>query len=113
MTRTSIATVLAVLLVAALCVFFLPGCGNVQLKGDSMTAAEMSTTDAFNATQRAEKDANIPNWTKAYLDENFKQWRCFVWSAKKDTTWGPKLPEESGFPVVAPLGGLTPAKAGG
>lgn len=25
---------------------------------------------------------------------HYKQWRCFVRSAKKDTTWGPKLEGE-------------------
>ena len=96
------ATIVILVVLCVLTVLGLSGCGNVTLKGDSMTAAEISTQDAFNAAQRAVKDPNIPNWTKAYLDENFKQWRCFVWSAKKDVTWGPKLPEESGFPVVAP-----------
>ena len=35
-----------------------------------------------------------PEWQKAYLEENFKQWRFFVRSARKDET-GPKLPAES------------------
>jgi hypothetical protein len=81
-------------LVLVLAILTVAGCGNVTLKGDSMTAAEMSTLDAFNASQRAGADPNMPHWTQVYLDENFKQWRCFVWSAKKDVTWGPKLPEE-------------------
>jgi hypothetical protein len=72
----------------------LAGCGNVYLSGDAMTCTEMSVADAFNAAQRAETDANIPNWTKSYLDENFKQWRSYLRSAKKDMTWGPQLPEE-------------------
>lgn len=59
-----------------------------------MTCTEMSAVDAFNAAQRAEADANLPNWTKCYLDENFKQWRSYVRSAKADMTWGPQLPEE-------------------
>jgi hypothetical protein len=81
-------------LVLVLAILTVAGCGNVTLKGDAMTAAEVSTLDAYNASQRAGADPNIPHWTQVYLDENFKQWRCFVWSAKKDVTWGPKLPEE-------------------
>ena len=81
-------------LMLVLVVIGLAGCGNVTLKGEAMTSAEISTLDAFNASQRAGADPNIPHWAQVYLDENFKQWRCFVWSAKKDVTWGPKLPEE-------------------
>ena len=81
-------------LVLVLAILTVAGCGNVTLKGDSMTAAEVSTLDAYNASQRAGADPNMPHWTQVYLDENFKQWRCFVWSAKKDTAWGPKLPSE-------------------
>jgi hypothetical protein len=47
----------------------------------------------------------MPHWTKVYLDENFKQWRCFVWSAKKDATWGPKLPEEKTAAPATKAGG--------
>jgi hypothetical protein len=35
-----------------------------------------------------------PAWEKAYLEENFKQWRFFVRSARKEETWGPKLEGE-------------------
>ena len=95
-------------LILVLVLIVLAGCGNVTLTGDSMTAAETSTLDAFNASQRAGADPNMPHWAQVYLDENFKQWRCFVWSAKKDTAWGPKLPSESA------TGGPAPGtKAGG
>jgi hypothetical protein len=87
------------LLVAAM----LAGCGNVWLSGDAMTVTENSCTDAYNAAQRADKDANIPNWNKVYLDENFYQWRSYVRAAKANATWGPKLPQETGFPVIAPV----------
>ena len=92
-------------LVLVLAILTVAGCGNVTLKGDSMTAAEMSTLDAFNASQRAGADPNMPHWTQVYLDENFKQWRCFVWSAKKDVTWGPKLPEEKTAAPATKAGG--------
>ena len=88
------ATIVILVVLAVLAVLAIPGCGNVTLKGDAMISAEASTLDAFNASRRAGADPNIPHWTKVYLDENFKQWRCFVWSAKKDITWGPKLPSE-------------------
>lgn len=81
--------VLAVLAGAALV-----GCGNVYLQNDGLTAAETSTLDAFGAAQRAAADPAVPEWEKAYLDENFKQWRCFVRSARKDLAWGPKLNDE-------------------
>ena len=68
------------------------GCGNVQLRGEALTAAETSAMDAFQAARRAETE---PAWQKAYLEENFKQWRSFVRSARKDETWGPALPAES------------------
>jgi len=88
-----------------LVVIALAGCGNVTLKGDSMTAAEVSTLDAYNASQRAGADPNMPHWAQVYLDENFKQWRCFVWSAKKDVTWGPKLPSEKTEAPATKAGG--------
>ena len=93
------------MLVLVLVVIGLAGCGNVTLKGDSMTAAEVSTLDAYNASQRAGADPNIPHWTQVYLEENFKQWRCFVWSAKKDVTWGPKLPAEKTAAPATKAGG--------
>ena len=92
-------------LVLVLAILTVAGCGNVTLKGDAMTAAEVSTLDAYNASQRAGADPNMPHWTQVYLDENFKQWRCFVWSAKKDVTWGPKLPEEKTAAPATKAGG--------
>jgi len=81
----------------------LPGCGNVELRGDAMTAAETSVGDAYNATNRAASDADCPLWTKLYLDENFVQWRSYVRSARRDLEWGPKLDSDKGFPIVAPV----------
>jgi hypothetical protein len=92
-------------LVLVLAILTVAGCGNVTLKGDAMISAETSTLDAFNASQRGAADPNIPHWTQVYLDENFKQWRCFVWSAKKDVTWGPKLPSEKSDTTGTKAGG--------
>ena len=103
--KRSAILILAVLGVLAILV--MPGCGNVQLKGESLTAAEVSTVDALNAANRLRPDANTPQWAKVYLDENFKQWRCFVRSARKDLDWGPKLPNES---RSAGAFGTTPVK---
>ena len=83
------------IVVAVVCLL-LAGCGNVQLKGEALTAAETSTMDALQAVQRASAEPATPAWQTAYLEENFKQWRLFVRSARKDTTWGPKLPGEGG-----------------
>jgi len=80
---------------AVLICLVLVGCGNVYLRGEAMTAVETSTMDAFQAVQRAGAEPATPTWEKAYLAENFKQWRFFVRSARKDTAWGPKLPAES------------------
>jgi hypothetical protein len=67
----------------------------VYLRGDALTAAETSTTDAYQAVQRSGSQATTqPSWEQSYLVENFKQWRFFVRSAHKDTTWGPKLEGE-------------------
>ena len=82
------------IVVAVVCL--LAGCGNVYLKGDALTAAETSMMDAWQATQRAQAEPATPAWQKAYLQENFKQWRFFVQSARKDTAWGPKLSDEGG-----------------
>jgi len=84
----------ALLLVSVLSVLLLPGCGNVSLQGDALTAAQNSTMNAYQADLRAEKDATVPPWLRAYLAEDFKQWRYFVRSAVKDLTWGPKLEGE-------------------
>jgi hypothetical protein len=76
------------------------GCGNVQLSGTAMTAAEKSTMDAYQSVQRytaaTSRPAGEPTWTAAYLTENFRQWRWFVRAAKRDMSWGPKLPGEGG-----------------
>lgn len=105
MKRARILTLVVLGVLAAFFVICMPGCGNVELRGEAMTSAEVSTLDAFNASQRSAADPNIPNWTKVYLGENFKQWRCFVWSAKKDSTWGPKLPSEQPAPPATGSGG--------
>lgn len=83
----------AVLLVLSVLVMF-GGCGNVYLKGDGLTAAETSAMDSYQALHRATADPATPAWQKDYLAENFKQWRFFVRSARKDLTWGPKLEGE-------------------
>ncbi len=85
-----------VVLLALSCVAVLgiAGCGNVSLQGEAMTAAETSTMDAYQAVQRAQADPATPAWESAYLAENFKQWRFFVRSARKDLTWGPKMEGE-------------------
>ena len=84
--------VLCLLLVCSL--LPLAGCGNVSLKGEALTAAEVSTLDAHQAVLRTQADESAPLWTRAYLVENFRQWRFFVRSARKDLTWGPKLEGE-------------------
>ena len=76
----------------------LAGCGNVTLSGEAMTAAERSALDAYQAQARytaaTSRPATDPTWTAVYLRENYKQWRFFVQSAKKDLAWGPKLEGE-------------------
>ena len=93
------ATILVLVVLGILAVLVMPGCGNVELRGESLTAAEVSTVDALSAANRLRPDANTPQWVKVYLDENFKQWRCFVRSARKDEAWGPKLPDETAEPT--------------
>lgn len=88
------ANVLMLLVVAVIAMVCVAGCGNVYLRGDALTAAETSAMDAYQAAQRAEKEPSTPDWEKAYLAENFKQWRFFVRSAHKDMAWGPKLEGE-------------------
>ncbi len=90
MKRFSAVAVVA-LLAVVLCI---TGCGNVYLQGDGLTAAETSAMDAYQAVQRGSADPATPAWEKAYLTENFKQWRFFVRSARKDLAWGPKLEGE-------------------
>jgi hypothetical protein len=84
---------LTMLLTALACVALgQAGCGNVYLQGDAATAAETSALDAYQAAQRMGATATTqPSWEQAYLVENFRQWRFFVRSARKDLTWGPKL----------------------
>jgi hypothetical protein len=84
----------AAIVTLAAAVIGLAGCGNVYLQGDGLTAAETSTLDAYQAVQRADAEPATPAWEKAYLTENFKQWRFFVRSARKDLAWGPKLEGE-------------------
>jgi len=73
MRQWTVAVALAVL--AVLC---LAGCGNVYLRGEALTAAETSAMDALQAAQRAGAEPATPAWEKAYLEENFKQWRFLV-----------------------------------
>lgn len=79
------------------------GCGNVYLQGEGLTAAETSALDAYQAANRADADPATPAWQKAYLEENFKQWRFFVRSARKDLAWGPQLPVEKLVPATQPV----------
>ena len=81
-------------MLVVLAVMICSGCGNVTLKGEAATAAERSTLDAYQAVQRADADPATPAWQKAYLSENFKQWRFFVRSYRKDLNWGPRLEGE-------------------
>jgi len=63
--------------------------------GDATRADQRPVAvEEVQAAQRAEKEPATPDWEKAYLAENFKQWRFFVRSARKDETWGPKLEGE-------------------
>lgn len=72
----------------------LAGCGNVYLKGEANIAAETSAMDAYNAVNRATTQP-ASGWTeRAYLTENFLQWRDLVRAARKDAAWGPKLEGE-------------------
>ena len=88
-------SLILVVLVLLLALCSVAGCGNVYLRGDAATAAETSALYAYEAVQRAAADPNTPGWQRAYLVENFKQWRFFVQAARKDLSWGPKLPAES------------------
>ncbi len=85
-----------VLLVAAM--FLTAGCGNVRLTGQAQIAAEVSTSDAHAAFVKADANPDCPSWIKAYLCENFKQWRFFVRSDRGDDTWGLRLPSEADTP---------------
>lgn len=97
---------LVMLLVAAAGV--IAGCGNVDLRGEAMTAAETSALDAWQAAQRAGADSTTPTWEQGYLLEDYAQWRYFVRAAKKDPTWGPKLAIEIQNEAAA----TQPAKGG-
>ena len=81
---------MVMVLLVFLTVCLLAGCGNVYLQGDAMTAAQSSTMDAYGFYQRV--DGNSQPLAKAYALENATQWRWFVRSALKSTTWGPALP---------------------
>lgn len=71
----------------------LAGCDQVAIRGPAMTTAENSVKDALIAYNRATSQPD--NWTeRAYLRENFYQWRFFVRAAKNDNQWGPKLAGE-------------------
>ena len=87
--RPMLAIILLVLTIIPL------GCGNVYLRGDAATAVETSAMDSYLVAQKAASDQACPSWVKAYLDENFKQWRAFARSNRKEATWGPRLPSES------------------
>ena len=82
--------------IAMLAVLCLAGCGNVYLRGEALTAAEISAMDAYQAVQRTDpqREPGCPAWLRAYLAEDFKQWRFFVRSARKDEAWGPRLEGE-------------------
>ncbi len=108
------ATILILVMLGMLAVLMTAGCGNVELRGESLTAAEVSTVDALNAANLLRPAANAPHWAKVYLDENFKQWRCFVRSARKDDAWGPKLPgEQADTPADASGGEVLSAQPKG
>jgi len=94
--------------IAVLAVLCLTGCGNVYLRGEALTAVEASTMDAYQAVQRAQpqREPECPAWLRAYLEENFKQWRFFVRSARKDETWGPRLSDEPATGCATCNGGL-------
>lgn len=96
---------LRIAMLLLLCLSPIAGCGNVQLWGEAQTAAETSVADALNAANRATADPTLPAWTKAYLGENFYQWRSFVRSDRHDGTWGPKLAVEmpSTQPATLPV----------
>ncbi|HOF17355.1 MAG TPA: hypothetical protein PK082_00465 [Phycisphaerae bacterium] len=88
-------TILILGVLCAVCGGLLPGCGNVTLRGEALTAAETSAMDAYQAVQRAGATTTTqPTWEQSYLVENFRQWRYFVRAARKDLTWGPKLAGE-------------------
>jgi len=82
-----------------------PGCGNVSLRGEALTAAERSAMDAHQAAVRAERDLDSSSWVRAYLAENYRQWRFFVRAARLEDAWGPALPGEASTPEPAGGGG--------
>ena len=90
---------LLLLFVAVVGMTCFTGCGNVSLRGDALTAAEVSVMDAYQAVHRsgaveAQRSGKTLTWEQAYFCENFRQWRFFVRSARADLTWGPTLPGE-------------------
>ena len=86
--------VLLCFLLVLLAALSVAGCGNVYLLGDAKTAVQTSAMDSYLSTQKAATDPTTPAWAKAYIEENFRQWRSFARSALKDANWGPKLPGE-------------------
>jgi hypothetical protein len=80
---------------AALVVLALAGCGNVYLTGDAMGCAENSALDAAGFAYRVREDPNASRLVRYYAVENAEQWRWFVRSAKKDLSWGPRLPGDA------------------
>lgn len=63
------------------------GC-KVYMGKDALNAAQTSTANAVEAARRANADQNTAPWLKEYTTENAKQWRDFVRSAMRDTSWG-------------------------
>jgi len=55
---------------------------------------QTSALDAYTAVQRAKDNPATPSDLKAYLAENYRQWRYFVRSDLNDADWGPKLEGE-------------------
>jgi hypothetical protein len=82
-------------LVMVMAALWAAGCGSVYLQGEAMTAAESSALDAAGFAERVEVDGNASPLVRAYAVENAEQWRYFVRSAKKDQSWGPKLPGDA------------------
>ena len=85
----------------------LAGCGNVFLQGDAKTAVQTSTMDAYLASQKASIDTTTPTWVRAYLEENFRQWRFFSRAASHDANQGPTLPSEQAS-TAAPASVIQP-----
>ena len=89
-----LAAFVAYVMVAVISLACLAGCGNVFLMGEAKTAVQTSTMDAYLASQKASIDTTTPTWVRAYLEENFRQWRFFSRAASHDPNQGPTLPSE-------------------